>query len=480
MSLRTKLTLITFVFMVIVVGLLTLNLSLDAAANRARERDRNARFLERLAADWVREVGGEQGAPDWSALAQRLSRSSLVDNWMIVGEGDADFRVVSFGDPSPAPRLDERDRRRLTEAIRERKTSTWGSRVYLPVETRFREVYALRLDLKPELVPGMDFAETLRGIITIMSVGTALLLLNAYIFLNRFVLRPLQGLVEVSAHVAAGDFTKKVQERRTYDEMGRLERAFNLMIDQVGSHQKNLKEKISKTERRLFHAQRLSATGTLAAGIAHEINNPLGGMLNAARALQSGQLNEAKRREYMGLIVEGLERVRVIVQRILQFRPKEFEPRPVSLRDVVERAVAFCEHRSREKGAAISDEVPEDLPPVSGDALELQQAVLNVLMNAIDACVIGEGKIRVRGNAENSEVRLSISDNGRGMDADELAHCIDLFYTTKDPGEGTGLGLSVVNSILENHGGKLEIESKKGEGTTVHFLLPIRKGASAP
>jgi len=471
MSLRTKLLLITFVFMVIVVGLLTLNLAIDAAASRAREQDLQARFLERLVADWVREAGGDQGFSDWSGVAQRLSRSALLDNWAIVAsEGDG-LRVLSYGDVGPAPVLDDRDRVRLLEALHDRKTASHGARVYLPIEMKSREIYALRIDLKPNLRPGSEFGETLRGIVTIMSLGTVLLLLSSYVFLNRLVLRPLEELVRLSERVAAGDFSQKVSERPTFDEMGRLERAFNLMIDKVGQHQENLREKITKTERRLFQAQRLSATGTLAAGIAHEINNPLGGMLNAARAMQAGRLDDAKRAEYVELIIEGMERMRSIVQRILQFRPKEIDRGAVRMREVVDRAVAFCEHRFRHRGVEVRNEIPADLSPAHGDTLELQQAILNVLMNAVDACEKGKGLVRVMGRREADAVRIAVEDNGSGMDREALARCTDPFFTTKDPGEGTGLGLAVVQSILEHHGGRLEIESKKGEGTTVHLVL---------
>lgn len=476
MSLRTKLLLVTFLFMVIVVGLLTLNLSLEAAVNRARARDRDARLLERLAADWIRESAGARGFVDWTEVAQRLGRSTLIDNWVIVERTASGLEPRTHGGVSFTPTLDERDLKRLGEAIDERKTSSTSTRVYLPIEAAGGVVYGARFDLKPELVPESDFRETLRSIVSIMALGTLLILLNSYIFLNRFVLRPLRNLVNVSERVAEGDFSTKVPERGSFDEMGSLERAFNLMIDKIGSSHQNLREKIHKTERRLVHAQRLSSTGTLAAGIAHEINNPLGGMLNAARTLESGKLDDAKRAEYLGLIVEGLERIRAIVQRILQFRPKEVESRPVKLREVADRAIAFCEHRLRQKELEVRNEVPADLPWVNGDAVELQQALLNVLMNAIDACVIAEGRIVVRGAVEGESVRLSVADNGMGMDADELSRCMDVFFTTKDPGEGTGLGLSVVNSIIENHGGRLEIESKKGEGTIVHMVLPSAKG----
>jgi signal transduction histidine kinase len=242
------------------------------------------------------------------------------------------------------------------------------------------------------------------------------------------------------------------------------------------------KVRITETEKRLFAAQRLSTTGTLAAGIAHEINNPLGGMINAARVLGEGRLDEAKRAEYMALIVDGLERIRATVQKILQFQPRSLQTQPVSLRETVEKAAAFVEHRARAKEVTIANGLPADLPPVSGDPMELQQAFLNILMNALDACVMGEGKIDVTSLLREGEVAVRVADNGCGMGEEELARCMDLFYTTKDVGDGTGLGLSVAHTIVVSHGGRIEIESRRGEGTavTLSFPLPAPRGAPFP
>ncbi len=276
--------------------------------------------------------------------------------------------------------------------------------------------------------------------------------------------------------MAAGDFTKPIPETGAYDEMGQLIRAFNLMIEKIGEHHREAQGRLTQTQRRLFAAQRLSATGTLAAGIAHEINNPLGGMVNAARALRDGKLDPGKQREYLELILDGLERVRTIVQKILQFRPRPVEPRPVQVREAVEKAIAFMEHRARAKEVTLRNELPPDLPVVTGDPLELQQAFLNILMNAADACVMGEGVVTVSARATPEGLGVSVADNGCGMDPEELARCTDLFFTTKDVGEGTGLGLAVAHSIVANHGGRLEIASERGRGTTVTLFFPPATG----
>jgi signal transduction histidine kinase len=266
-----------------------------------------------------------------------------------------------------------------------------------------------------------------------------------------------------------------------YDEMSRMVQAFNLMMREIAQNHRAMegeiregRVRISETEKRLFAAQRLSTMGTLAAGIAHEINNPLGGMMNAAQTLLRGEVDEAKRREYLDLIEDGLSRVRDIVAKVLKFTPKSLGSAQVRLREIVERSVAFLEHRFREKEIACANEVDPDAPPVRGDALELQQVFLNLLLNALDVVEPGEGKVTISSSVEGSEtVRVSVTDNGHGMTEEEAQRCLDPFYTTKQVGKGSGLGLSVANTITANHGGLLEVASERGRGTTVSVILPI-------
>jgi signal transduction histidine kinase len=123
----------------------------------------------------------------------------------------------------------------------------------------------------------------------------------------------------------------------------------------------------------------------------------------------------------------------------------------------------------------VFNDLPADLPLVKGDPLELQQAFLNILMNAVDACPIGEGRVTVTFRRGEESVSVLITDNGCGMDEQELARCMEPFFTTKELGEGTGLGLAVAHSIVANHEGKLRIESERGRGTTVTLTLPLAK-----
>ena len=127
----------------------------------------------------------------------------------------------------------------------------------------------------------------------------------------------------------------------------------------------------------------------------------------------------------------------------------------------------------RAKEVTLRNELPADLPLVNGDPLEFQQAFLNILMNAADACVMGEGMVTIYGRVGGDGVSVSVADNGCGMEPEELARCTDLFFTTKDVGEGTGLGLAVAHNIVANHGGRLDIASERGRGTTVTLSFPL-------
>ena len=488
MSLRTKIMLSIFVFMVLVVGLLTLNLWLDAAARDQRGAQRNADLVASMVSHMVRVSRPQTPVwtqKDWVALGWNLEQSPLISGYTVVEQKDGELNLI-FSSATDAERIVREERDWFEAAFDQVKVERGGKRIYIPVDTPQGQRFAARLDLSGLAAPPPALGDAMRGILTIMVLGTALLLLAVFVITNRLVLRPLDRIVEASSRVARGDFTQKIPDSASYDEMGRTIRAFNLMLDTIAAHHRTLEDDVRKargqikdTEHKLFAAQRLSTTGTLAAGIAHEINNPLGGMINAARALRAGGLDDAKRAEYLALVEDGLERVRAIVQKILQFRPRPFEPRPVALRDAVDQAAAFLEHRTKAKEVAIRNELPADLPPVDGDPLELQQAFLNILMNAVDACVMGEGMVTVyhRASADGA-LWVSVADNGCGMDEDELARCLDPFFSTKDVGEGTGLGLAVAHNIVSNHGGKVEIESRRGQGSTVTLVFPVSKSAS--
>jgi signal transduction histidine kinase len=263
--------------------------------------------------------------------------------------------------------------------------------------------------------------------------------------------------------------------------MANLVSTFNGMAREVNEYQQHLEERVlgalsraRAAENRLVVAQRLAATGTLAAGFAHEINNPLGGTLNALRKLKAGGLPDERREEYFELALDSLHRIRTIVERILNFTPRQREPADVDVADVCQRAASLAGHRAERRGITVAVDADRPVPGVVGDAQELTQAVLNLILNAIDAVPAGRGgTVRVSARTEDGEAVLEVEDDGVGMDDETARRCVDLFYSTKEEGEGTGLGLAIVQHIVTDHGGALDIDTEPGRGTTIRIRFPL-------
>src|SRR5262245_51069827 len=304
--------------------------------------------------------------------------------------------------------------------------------------------------------------------------------------LSRHVVRPLATLADAADKMAGGDAGARVPATGTADEIDRTARAFNRMAKEVSEYQGQLEDRvmqalarIQKAEQHLAIAQRLASTGKLASGIAHEINNPLGGMRNAVRALARGDLDEKKTAEYLALVQEGLARVEDTVKKVLTFTPRTVQPRAVDLADVARKAVGLARHRIERKGIALVEHLPAaGVATVFGDPNELQQVALNLILNSADAIPEpgarpgGAGRIEIEVSVEGDANVLRVADDGMGMTPEVQAQCFDLFFTTKEVGEGTGLGLAVVHNIVTNHGGRIELESAPGKGTSFRVLLP--------
>jgi signal transduction histidine kinase len=491
MSFRTKILATLALFMLLVCGMISVLLIADATRRARAERERAQALAARLADDWVRsqptiawaiEAASAPQAdpgPIWAEVQRRVGGSRLVQALTVVEyrpPSGLEVRSASDGStllPGPQRELFERLLRGPEAPL------CAGGAVYLRLDERDPARWLGRLDLGPALAPPDTVGPAVRQILGLMGVGMVLLLLVVTVLLNRLVLRPVQALSEASARIAQSDFSRPAPAPASYDEINRMVESFNMMMERVGQYARKLNEQVRQvearahtTERRLVAAQRLSTTGSLAAGVAHEINNPLGGLINAAAALGRGDLPEAKRAEYVALIQEGLERIREIVGQLLKFTPRPFEKRPTDLRAVVERALSLAAHRAAERGALIDYAPPAALGTVEADAAELQQAVLNILLNALDAVPAEGGRVAVELRQEPDAIELAIEDNGCGMSAEQLAHCLEPFFTTKAPGQGSGIGLAVAHSIVSNHGGHLSIESEPGRGTRVGLQFP--------
>jgi len=225
-------------------------------------------------------------------------------------------------------------------------------------------------------------------------------------------------------------------------------------------------------------AEHLASLGKMAAGIAHEINNPLAGMQNCVRTLLKGVRDEARRLQYLTMLQEGLSRIGRTVGQLLNFA-REAEPQlvRVDLAPLVRRCLALLEHELAARQIAFSVSAEHRLPALLADPHQLEQVFLNLLMNALDA-MPGGGRILVSINPWAREtgpfVEVHITDTGVGIPPEHLLRIFDPFFTTKDVGKGTGLGLSVSYGIVRAHGGSIEVKSEVGKGSTFTVALPIK------
>ena len=393
--------------------------------------------------------------------------------------GTEEFEKVAPGDVRDEVReVEQRLFRRLTARDTGLSFDRHGVERVNPPDAEWRAYYVAFNDSAH-----WEALEGLRRIYILLCVGTVLLIAGTYLVLRRLVLQPLENLARASRAVAEGHPPAEVPRPHGKDEVSMLIDDFNRMALEVHEYQSHLEERVLQAlgrakaaEGRLVVAQRLASTGTLAAGFAHEINNPLGGVLNALRKLREGNLPPDKREEYYELAQDGLQRIRTIVERILHFTPRTREPARVDVADVCRRATDLARHRADRTGVSLEG-VEGGAVAVAGDPQELTQAVLNLLLNAIDAIPAGRGgTVRVGARAEGGEAVVEVADDGVGMDEETVRRCVDLFFSTKPEGEGTGLGLAIVQHIVTDHGGTLEIVSRQGEGTTIRRHPPLAGG----
>jgi signal transduction histidine kinase len=232
-------------------------------------------------------------------------------------------------------------------------------------------------------------------------------------------------------------------------------------------------EAVRSLERQLISAEKLATTGVLAAGIAHEVGTPLG-IIRARAELLLDDLDRVESRRALEAIVEQIDRISSIIRQVLDFsRMQPVELGHVDVREALPQALDLLGHRLRQQRIATETDIPPDLPLLAADPSQLQQVLINVLLNACDACETG-GSIRVvaRPAAGRSRVRLEVHDTGMGIAPEHLLAVFDPFFTTKKRGEGTGLGLPIAASIVRNHGGEITLTSTPGEGTTVTIVWP--------
>ena len=317
---------------------------------------------------------------------------------------------------------------------------------------------------------------------TVPVLASALLFgVLAFWSIGRAMARPFQHLGAAALSVGRGERGVRVPHLDGAPELDPLVDEFNAMAAKVETHTDELAREVKRAteeaqskERALIVSSRLAAMGTLAAGIAHEINNPIGGMTNAVQRLLQGKNLGERERTYLELVAEGLERVGRIARKVLDFSPRQIRSLPFSIAEAFTSASALVEHRLHSEGVQLRAEIAPDLPFVAGDRHEIQQVFLNVLLNSLDV-LAGQPEpreITVQASGGAGQVEITIADNGPGCSKATLARVLDPFFSDKDRPDATGLGLFICYSIVQNHGGEFEVDSSPGQGFVVRMRLP--------
>ncbi|MFA5794266.1 MAG: HAMP domain-containing sensor histidine kinase [Candidatus Brocadiia bacterium] len=487
MSLRYKILIALASVMILILGILTLNLWVNALARVHSNQQKMADVLTSIIQDWLKDIKSPPAPPsensEWAGLRDKLNNSALFTKWVIVNNK---LEPILSATPIVDAATFKNDAD-LIKALKQQKpvfSLAGGTVVNTPLRMSDNTVLLIKMDIQRPQGMELDPMESLKTILWVMPLGTIFLILSMYVLMTKLILRPIEALSEASRQISSGNYKVTLPTVKGNDEVANLVNTFKIMLDEINSYHSSLqakiddaREKIKATQEQLVIAQRLSATGTLAAGIAHEINNPLGGILNAAMSLKDGKLDAKRTKEYLELIIEGLTRIQDTLKKILQFFPRRLTPQPIELKMIMATAIQLVQHRLTQDKITISNRLDMDIPPVFGDSGELQQVFINLLLNAIDAVAakhgLHDGKIEVYHEIADRNITVFIKDNGTGMKEEDLSRAFDLFYTTKEPGKGTGLGLSVAHNIIQGHGGKLVMESQYGKGTTVKVTLPI-------
>ncbi len=332
----------------------------------------------------------------------------------------------------------------------------------------------------------------------LLVTGVEITLISLFIifFTRRFLSGPINELIEGTKAVSQMELDKPIVVSSSSEELDELARSFDVMRDrlrtalgEINQFTQNLESKVEDrtqqlkaAHQKLLQTDRLASLGQLSASVAHEINNPIAGVMNLSMLMQRmlkddgippGRIEEF--RKYLTQVTNETARVGRIVSDLLAFSRRSKPQRaPGDVNKIVKMTLSLVQHKMKLSNVQVETHLAEDLPPVPCDQSQMQQVALNLLMNAAEATQgKTERRVKVSTNSGDGMVRLVVADNGEGIPPENLAKIFHPFFTTKPEGKGVGLGLAVTYGIIEAHGGDVEVVSKVGEGTTFTVSLPL-------
>ena len=302
--------------------------------------------------------------------------------------------------------------------------------------------------------------------VSISAIASLLLMF----FYTRKLLKPIDNIIVMSEKVINGDLTARCCVQSA-GEIGKLCNTINQMAEAIEQREKELQK---TTQQQIIQSEKLASIGRLSAGIAHEINNPLTGVLTFAHLLKQKEHNSEKDLEDIDIIIRETTRVCEIVRGLLDFaRQTPAQKGDINVNDILQQILKLIRRQKEFMNVAIEENYSNNIPIINGDKNQLQQVFLNILLNAGEA-ISKSGKITISTSSNENHILITIEDTGCGIKKEDLNKIFDPFYTSKPPGKGTGLGLSISYGIIQQHGGDIECESEPGKGTVFNILLPIK------
>ncbi|MDQ3061972.1 MAG: ATP-binding protein [Acidobacteriota bacterium] len=287
----------------------------------------------------------------------------------------------------------------------------------------------------------------------------------------RTISRPLQRLTVAAVQVTNGEYGTEVDLRRSNDEIGLLAESFNEMSRKMADDIEQLRE----LNEQLIRTEKLAAMGTLSAGVAHEVNNPLASISSLIQMMRSKNDLNSETQERLKLISTQIGRITQVTRDMMDFaRVRPAAKSFVDVNNVIETSLRLASFDKSFQRLHLKKEYAENLPRVFADHDQLQQVFLNLFLNARDAMPIG-GELFVRTSQSNKEIQALVADSGNGIEEKNLKQIFDPFFTTKPTGKGTGLGLAVCYGIVTAHGGKIEVAANGDGGTKFIISLPVNE-----
>ena len=326
----------------------------------------------------------------------------------------------------------------------------------------------------------------------------------SWLFVWQVVGKPIKALKNGTEHLSHGELGYQIEARSQHeDEVGDLARSFNGMSlqlraanEEIVTWAKTLEDRVlekTKEVKRAYnhvlHVERMASVGKMAAVVAHEVNNPLSGILTYSKLLrrwvESGQAEHERRQEAiecLDLIAAESRRCGELIKNLLTLsRTAPMNVQLTDLRTVIDRCLLLVRHKLDLGGIELQLKLAENLPQVPCDPAQIEQVLLALIINAIDAMPRGgnlwietriETRIETGPSSAEQEIKIQVRDDGTGIPADVLPHIFEPFLTTKESGRGVGLGLAISRGIVERHHGRIEVESEPGRGTTFTITLP--------